>query len=238
MVNGFCKKKIKSRLTLGEKFQQVRKRKKISLLQAEIGSKVRSKYLEAIELGKWDQLPQEVYVRGFVLSYAKFLEITEAQILPLYESESAILREKADGNKISYNQTIETNKKVLITPRLLAFSALGVFVLGMVSYIVIQLSDFAGNPNLKITEPQNNAVYEIDSIDMSGITDDDTVVMINEEKVPVTSDGHFALNLKLHKGINVIKVKAVNKIQKETSEVFTVEYKPKTAAIVNTVIGQ
>lgn len=210
--------------------RQTRKRKKISLVQAEIGSKVRAKYLEAIELGKWEELPQEVYVRGFVLSYVKFLGLDKEKMLSLYQSESIILKNKEE-QKIAYNQTLESNKRVLITPKLLAFSALTIFIVSMISYLVFQLADFAGNPNLKILEPSNNATYEIDNLDLAGVTDEDTVVMVNEEKVPVTSDGHFSLNLKLQRGVNVIKVKAINKIEKESSQIFTVEYKPKTATV-------
>jgi len=53
--------------------------------------------------------------------------------------------------------------------------------------------------------------------------------------VPVSEDGKFSLKLKLHSGVNVVKVKAVNNVKKESSEVYTIEYKPKTAALDNSI---
>jgi hypothetical protein len=62
----------------------------------------------------------------------------------------------------------------------------------MFGYIVYQLVNFAGSPNLKITMPNNNIIIESDATDISGITDNDSVLMINNETVPVTKDGHFS----------------------------------------------
>lgn len=231
MITGFSTKRIKSGKTLGERLKVARCRGKISLAEAETGTKVRAKYLEAIENGDWEILPQEVYVRGFVLSYVKFLNLNVPAMTELYNSE-IIIHSKEEPSKISYNQSVK-DKKVLVTPKLIAYSVLTIFVTAMISYIIFQLADFAGNPNLKILHPDNNAIFESDSIDVAGITDGDTIVMVNEEKVPVTSDGHFATNLKLHQGVNVIKFQAVNKIKKETSQIYTLEYKPKTASIEN-----
>jgi hypothetical protein len=133
-------------------------------------------------------------------------------------------------NKISYTQTYK-DKKVLLTPKVLGYSTLGFFVLGMILYIAIQLAAFTGTPNLAIASPANNVIVDVDNIDLSGITDGDTIIKVNEEKVPVTSGGHFSLNLKLHQGVNVIQVQAINKLEKETSKVYTIEYRPKTAAL-------
>jgi hypothetical protein len=77
--------------------------------------------------------------------------------------------------------------------------------------------------------PLDNSIIESDLVDVQGITDNDTILTVNGEKVAVTNDGKFALNLKLHRGVNVIRVQAVNKANKETAKVLTVEYKPKTA---------
>ena len=233
MASPFTTKKIKIKQSLGERFRSTRKRKKLTISEAEIGTKVRAKYLEAIEKGDWKELPQTVYVRGFVLSYAKYLELDTDEILKQFYSEIAIRDDVKSEDKISYNQTID-QKKVLITPKLIGYCALATFVLSMSAYIVVQLNNFTGNPVLTITQPDNNAVYDSDTLNIAGVTDGGAVVMVNDEDVPVTSEGKFSLNMKLRRGVNVIKVKAVNKINKETSAIYTVEYKPKTASIQGT----
>ena len=232
MITGFSTKKIKSQKTLGEILKEEREKKSFSLVDAENATKVRAKYLCALENSRWSELPQEVYVRGFVLAYAKFLGLKDEEVIALYNKESRVHR-KSEKTKISYNQSLK-NQRVLITPKVLAYFALSSFVVFMFSYIIYQVLHFAGNPNLRIFSPGNNSILESDSVDLSGITDMDTFVVVNNENIPVTDDGHFQSKLKLHSGVNIIKVKAVNKAKKETMEVYTVEYKPKTAAIENT----
>lgn len=233
MVKGFSTKKIKVEKTLGEIFAKAREGKKITLLEAEIETKVRAKYLKAIEESAWNLLPQDIYLRGFILAYAKFLRLDTKKMIELYENESMIFaNDIKNKNKLSYNQSVH-EQKVLITPKILAYFGLSFFVLSMFSYIIFQVLKFAGNPNLEVTSPQNNIVVETDAADLAGITDVDNIVVVNNETIPVGNDGHFLLKLKLHSGVNIINIKAINKAKKETSEIFTVEYKPKTASIEN-----
>ena len=229
MVNGFSKKKIKLQETLGEILKAKRAESGISLADAESGSKVRARFLAALESSAWHKLPQDVYVRGFVLAYAKFLGLDTQKILEMYDSEVKIQRKESKA-KISYNQPLR-EKRILVTPKILTYVSLATFVLALFTYITFQVLHFAGSPNLKILTPENNSVVEADSITLFGMTDSDTLVVVNNENVPVTNDGRFQSEVKLHQGINVIKVKAVGKTKKESAEIYTIEYKPKTALI-------
>lgn len=231
MISGFSTKKLKSEKTIGEKLKMTRLRKKASLLDAEIGSKVRAKYLAAIEDGRWSELPQSVYVRSFVLAYAKYLKLDVRSVMEAFESEMSFRKGK-EQPKISYNQTFKETK-VLVTPKLIGYCALAISIVSVITYIIYQLIGFAGNPNLKILSPNNNIVTENEAIDLSGVTDIDTFISVNNENIPVSNDGHFITRLKLHRGVNIVQVKAINKAKKETAEVYSVEYKPKTAAIEN-----
>lgn len=227
MVRGFSKRKLKLSQNLAEKLKSARENRNLSVLDVEAGTKIKARYLEAIESGDWTKLPSAVYTRGFVLAYAKYLDLDKRETLDLFETELTYQKSQGRTN-LSYEKSLK-DVKVLITPKLLGYSLLSFFVLSMFGYIVYQVSIFAGSPNLKIVSPNNNTVVENDSIDIRGVTDTDIFLTINDENVPVASDGHFATNLKLHRGINIIKVEASGKPSKETSEVLTVEYKPKTA---------
>jgi len=234
MVSGFSTKKIKSQKTLGERLKHTREKLDLTLAAAEEGTKVRSKFLKAIEEGNWKILPQDVYVRAFVLSYAKFLDLPQGEILDLYNAELIVNCKGQNNQNFIYKNSLK-DVKVLITPRTLAFSALGAFVLGLFSYIFLQVASFAGSPSLKVFSPENNFVTEIDSVNIRGITENGILLTINEEDIPVTNDGSFALNFKLHRGVNLIKVKAMNKTKKESSQILTIEYKPKTALLDSSV---
>jgi len=54
----------------GSKLREARSRRKLSLLEVEEATKIRSRYLQAIEDEDWDQLPSETYARAFIRTYA------------------------------------------------------------------------------------------------------------------------------------------------------------------------
>jgi len=236
MVSGFLTKKLKSEKTLGEYLKSARKKRELSFADVEEKTKVRAKYLEAIEKSDWNSLPQDIYVRAFVLSYAKCLGLSRKEVLNLFETELSLYSRNTAKHELAYTNSIK-NTKVLITPKLLAYSTLSIFIISLFTYLFFQVAHFAGSPNLKIITPENNTIVESDSLNLKGVTDNGIILTVNDESIPVTNEGSFSLNFKLHRGVNVIKVKAINKTKKESSEILTIEYKPKTA-FTDTSINQ
>jgi cytoskeleton protein RodZ len=58
---------------VGKKLYEARIRKKLSLQQIEEATKIRGRYLQAIENDAWDLLPGDTYARAFVRTYGRFL---------------------------------------------------------------------------------------------------------------------------------------------------------------------
>jgi transcriptional regulator with XRE-family HTH domain len=58
---------------VGNKLHEARTRKKLSLQQVEEATKIRGRYLLAIENEDWDQLPGETYTRAFIRTYGALL---------------------------------------------------------------------------------------------------------------------------------------------------------------------
>ncbi|MCY0900937.1 MAG: DUF4115 domain-containing protein [Firmicutes bacterium] len=69
---------------LGELLRKTREDKRISVAEAVEATKVRSRYLQAIEAGDHGILPGKVYARGFVRTYADFLGLGGAELANLY----------------------------------------------------------------------------------------------------------------------------------------------------------
>jgi transcriptional regulator with XRE-family HTH domain len=59
--------------SVGTKLRNARSRRKLSLADVEAATKIRGRYLQAIENDDWDQLPGDTYARAFVRTYARFL---------------------------------------------------------------------------------------------------------------------------------------------------------------------
>jgi hypothetical protein len=59
--------------SIGNVFREARNRRKIDLSEVEAATRIRVRYLRAIENEEWDVLPGGVYTRGFIRTYASFL---------------------------------------------------------------------------------------------------------------------------------------------------------------------
>jgi len=71
---------------IGSSLREARLRQGIGFPEAEQGTKVRSKYLRALEEEQFDVLPAETYVRGFLRAYAEFLGLDGQLYVDEYNS--------------------------------------------------------------------------------------------------------------------------------------------------------
>jgi cytoskeleton protein RodZ len=81
--------------SIGERFEEARKRKGISLREAAEATKIRSDFLGNIEQNKFNFDLPEVYKRGFLKNYARYLKLDPKNILTDY---SAHLLSKSGSN--------------------------------------------------------------------------------------------------------------------------------------------
>jgi cytoskeletal protein RodZ len=80
--------------TVGETLAAERRRQGKSLADAVEGTKIRSRLLDALENGHYDALPNNAYVKGYIQSYARFLEISAEPLLDEYRKEAAAFQHK------------------------------------------------------------------------------------------------------------------------------------------------
>jgi cytoskeleton protein RodZ len=67
--------------TIGERLEEARKRKGISIREAAEATKIRGDYLQKFESNQFDLNLAEIYVRGFLRSYAHFLKLPAEKIV-------------------------------------------------------------------------------------------------------------------------------------------------------------
>lgn len=73
---------------LGHLLRETRESKEISLAQAEARTRIRQKFIVAMEAEDWAALPGGVATRGFLRNYAIYLGLDEARVLQLYQSRA------------------------------------------------------------------------------------------------------------------------------------------------------
>jgi cytoskeletal protein RodZ len=66
---------------IGARLREARMRAKIDINEVEVRTKIRAKYLRAIENEEWDLLPGEVYVKSFLRTYGNYLGLDTRQLL-------------------------------------------------------------------------------------------------------------------------------------------------------------
>jgi len=74
---------------IGAEMRAARVREGVELDDVAQKLRIGRNYLEALELGRFDELPGDVYVFGFLRSYARFLNLDENIAIERYRSESA-----------------------------------------------------------------------------------------------------------------------------------------------------
>ncbi|PJF48799.1 MAG: helix-turn-helix domain-containing protein [Chloroflexi bacterium] len=75
---------------LAQRIRDARNARGITLDEAERATKIRRKYLEAIELGDFAQLPDGPPGRGFVKNYARYLGLNPEAAIKLFEAEVGV----------------------------------------------------------------------------------------------------------------------------------------------------
>jgi cytoskeletal protein RodZ len=77
---------------LGDTLKERRMALGIPIEQAEDATKIRGKLLIALENGDYDKLPNPGYVRGYISSYSRYLELDSVPLLAMYRAETGSTR--------------------------------------------------------------------------------------------------------------------------------------------------
>ncbi len=220
MTPKFIKTSVRKSESLGEKLAKKRASLGYEIKDVERSIRIRANHLEYIENGEWEKLPPDVYVRGFLKSYAKFLRLNPDKVIVLYLKEKGLKESAQKATTIKTQEQKQENKKkgskVIVTPKklaLLSAAIAGVAILGYISWQIIILT---APPKLILSSPADNLQVTDDNIIVEGITDSGAEVFINNIPVGVSPEGSFKETVSLQEGINLIKVSAKNRLDKET----------------------
>lgn len=74
---------------IGNTLREARNRRKLDLSEVEAATKIRVRYLRALENEEWDTLPGDAYARGFIRTYAAFLGLDGDRLADEYRRSVA-----------------------------------------------------------------------------------------------------------------------------------------------------
>ncbi len=84
---------------VGETLQLARERKGVDLYRAERDTKIRLRYLSALEDSAYDDLPPPVYTKGFLRNYAIYLGLDPDELLERWRDEMEQIALRASGSR-------------------------------------------------------------------------------------------------------------------------------------------
>lgn len=222
IAKGFKKRKVHS-LTLGEKMKKMRSTKRVHLQQVARHTKIQVRYLEALEEGAYNDLPADVYVHGFLKSYADYFGVNDVTLIRLYDRERGIYNSiSVDSTGMVTQQKPLKVKRFIVTPRIMLVT-FGVVLFGIVFfYLYSELRHFVSAPWLIVDNPTDGMTIADRVVTVNGKTDRDARIFVNAHDVIVNQDGSFEEIISLQNGVNTIVVKSINSFDKESEQIITV----------------
>lgn len=211
-MKDFIRKKINPEKSLGEILKSARKKKEITLDQAEEETKVRRKYLRALEEGRYDELPGNVYTLGFLAKYLDFLDLDEAKFTLRFKMEC--------GETVKEKRLMPTRRMkepfFFLTGKTIAVVAVFLVIVGILGYIIYNVRAITTAPNLVISSPNQEQVLKEDRVNIIGKTDSGITLLINNQTILLDGNGNFNQQVKLNPGLNTFEIKAISQLKKET----------------------
>jgi cytoskeletal protein RodZ len=208
----------------GEKLQQARLEKGLSLEDVARATKIKTEFLSHLEDGEYQKLPSPSYASGFVRNYARFLRLPDEEILALFRREY----DEDKAYKVLPKGFEEKQNFPLFKFKIRQAVLLSVIVLCLFSgYLLWQYRDAFLNPPLEITSPLNGTISS-SQVKVTGQTDPNATVYVDQDVVSVDQNGKFEKVINVFPGATVITVKVVNKFAKVTERKVQIDVKTGT----------
>src|SRR6266567_1974402 len=121
--------------SLPDRLAAARERKGVDLSRAERDTKIRARYLGALERGDYRALPGAVYTKGFLRNYAIYLGLDPEDVLHQWRRER--------GDQATPEPQIVPLRPIAEPARPLTFSP-SVFVAALLTFVVVGFGVYVG----------------------------------------------------------------------------------------------
>lgn len=232
MSEEFEIKKI-SQETLGEYLLSVRQQLGLTTAEVAETTDILEKFVVAIEQGRYQILPPDAYVMGFLKKLAKTYQVSFTDLLEQYKKEKGIVEHTARQRISPPTGWRAYFSQISVTPKLISVT-LGLFLgAAAFGYVLLQVFSVNRTPSLTIIEPSQNTVLSGSSVVFRGQTEPGVSMTVNGQNVLVESDGSFSTTLSVAPGQKDFRLVAANKFGKEKVEHISLRIdEPKVAGEV------
>lgn len=214
---------------LGEMLQLARERKGVDLYRAERDTKIRLRYLAALEDGDYAELPAAVYTRGFLRNYALYLGLDPEEALQRY-------RDELYGQRVSETVSVAPPPRPLAAPRRTPTISAGMVMAGLVmlafvafvAYFGMQVLRYAETTPVRLIFPSSLVSQtEGDAITLTGRSGPGAMVTIEApggQLITTSADelGNWSREVSLAIGRNDFRIVATDPVTRRASNPLSV----------------
>jgi cytoskeletal protein RodZ len=214
---------------LGDALREQRERMGIRIQQAAEDTRIREKFLQAIESGDYQSLPGTVYTKGFLRNYAEYLNLDAEEMVALYTGE----RGGPEPARSFSPMKPLVKRSFIFTPTVLGPVVVLAGVLLFVGYVYYQFTNFAVAPRVDITDPPGDAVSQTAEYIVKGKTNPEGRITVRtspgldtiNDLHPAT-DGTFSVTVPLKPGPNHVEVQVLDPSGKLAQASRTIQLNP------------
>ncbi|HEY5435786.1 MAG TPA: helix-turn-helix domain-containing protein [Candidatus Limnocylindrales bacterium] len=213
--------------SLPERLVAARERKGVDIYRAERDTKIRARYLEALEHGDYRELPGAVYTKGFLRNYALYLGLDPEEVLLQWKHERGDAAIPAEPVLAVPKPLAAPRQGLTFSPVVVVAALLTVLIGVFAIYMGIQLVRFAKPPTLEVTNPsqlvidvpEETTTYTLRGTSIPGATITITAAGRDQPyRVSADSAGRWSTDVDLRRGRNQFDITAVDPDTGKTAE--------------------
>ncbi|HEX3265314.1 MAG TPA: RodZ domain-containing protein [Candidatus Limnocylindrales bacterium] len=237
---------------LPDRLAAARERKGVDLVRAERDTKIRVRYLSALERGDYRDLPGAVYTKGFLRNYAIYLGLDPEDVLRQWRRERGE-QTAPEPVIVPPRPLAEPTRPLRFSPSVVVAALLTAGVVLFFVYLGSQLLRYSRPPELTVTNPATAVLTvedDVTSYVLAGKTSAGSIVTVTapgraELTAAAQSSGDWSVQVDLRRGQNRFQITARNPETGKEAEtprevVITVpflEFQAPTLTISNPVEG-
>jgi len=203
--------------TVGSILKEARVAGNSTLAQVEEATKIRLKFLQAIEADDYSSLPSLSYAKGFVKNYSEYLGLDSGMVLAFFRRQTT---EVTRSSLLPKGVSEPLGKSLFqLTPGKFLAGILVALVFIFLGYLGFQYRKLNLSPVLSVDSPESKLVTDQRRVDILGKTDPDATITINGINIVVRGDGKFFDQVQLDSGVNKITIIATSRFGKTSTVV-------------------
>jgi cytoskeletal protein RodZ len=227
-MTAFTHKKLSSSKSLPEVIKTARLKNNLSLEELALKVQISGNYLKNLEAGDYQLLPGEIYARQFIKKLAKFFHLNEKGLLEIYQKDLQTQPPLIKLNRQTYHDG-------WLSPKTVRLFFIFVLVIGFAGYFTWEIKNIFTPPVLEIYSPAGSVITKETTIEITGKTEPETTVKIDQQEILTEPDGSFSELVDLTIGVNTFKISASKKHTLISEQTISILRQPVNTAEINLI---